>query len=538
MTRHFVYIGGRQVHYRRWGEGPALLALHGSPQSSRAIAGLAQSLASAGFCVIAPDTPGNGLSSALSQPSPEASDYAVALARFADAIGLQRVSLYGFHTGAGTACAFAALYPDRVRGVVFEGLPAWTEQERAACLSGYLPPFRPLWDGSHMAWLWARMEEQSLFFPWHTPTPGARLDYDLGAPEHLHANAMDMLDAGDAYRAAYRAAFTFRPEDWLERITAPSLFASTRADVLHSHLEDPRFANQRTESFDSAASLHHAAGVFLGANPGDQAPPAPESGGDSQGLRRDFSAGLSWRGRLSGPGRPLVLLHETGEDLHRFDPALGALGLNRPVVAIDLPGHGASSPLAQTIDPVDQLAGALAALGLKDAAVLGVRYGGQLAAALALRGAAAQAATLGASVYDAAETQALRTRAAPSLAPEWDGAHLVRAFRIARAARLHFPWCVRDRAHALPVPRSLDPEDVHAGALRLLRAAAALAPAYDAETRFDLAATAARLGARLKVYALDGDPLSAPSRLAALGASEPLPASVAAWAPALAAYAS
>ena len=38
ITRHFVSIrgkyGDRQVHYRRAGDGPALVLLHQSPQSS------------------------------------------------------------------------------------------------------------------------------------------------------------------------------------------------------------------------------------------------------------------------------------------------------------------------------------------------------------------------------------------------------------------------------------------------------------------------------------------------------------------------
>jgi pimeloyl-ACP methyl ester carboxylesterase len=35
ITRHFVDINGRQVHYRRAGQGPALLLIHQSPQNSR-----------------------------------------------------------------------------------------------------------------------------------------------------------------------------------------------------------------------------------------------------------------------------------------------------------------------------------------------------------------------------------------------------------------------------------------------------------------------------------------------------------------------
>ena len=64
-TRHWVEVAGRQVFYRRFGTGPAVLALHGSPQSSRAIAPAARAIAAQGLCVIAPDTPGAGGSTPL-----------------------------------------------------------------------------------------------------------------------------------------------------------------------------------------------------------------------------------------------------------------------------------------------------------------------------------------------------------------------------------------------------------------------------------------------------------------------------------------
>ena len=65
-TRHFANVSGRQIHYRRIGTGPAVMALHGSPQSSRALDAVGQALAAKGLSVIAPDTPGNGLSAPLS----------------------------------------------------------------------------------------------------------------------------------------------------------------------------------------------------------------------------------------------------------------------------------------------------------------------------------------------------------------------------------------------------------------------------------------------------------------------------------------
>jgi haloalkane dehalogenase len=59
VTRHYVTIGRRQLHYRRAGSGPPLIALHRIPRSSEDLAAFIQS-ASKYFTVIAPDLAGYG----------------------------------------------------------------------------------------------------------------------------------------------------------------------------------------------------------------------------------------------------------------------------------------------------------------------------------------------------------------------------------------------------------------------------------------------------------------------------------------------
>lgn len=537
-TRHFAQVDGRRVHYRRWGEGPVVLAVHGSPQSSRAVANQAAAFAARGLCVIAPDTPGNGLSDPLPGEAPSTEDYAKALIAFADELGLGRVGLYGFHTGASSTCGFAALAPGRVSAVAFDGLPCWTDEERAELLANYLTPFAPTWDGSHMAWLWARLEEQTVFFPWHQPTPAARMDYDVAPVAALHANAIDFLDAGDAYRAPYASAFSFRPEDWLGAITAPMFLGVTGGDPLRVHLARGPLAPRPSSVFETQAELIEAAGAHLAAHPGDVAPPPGPAGVASDGLSRGFASAdgkaLAWHGRLEGGGRPLVLLHEAGGSSETFAPALAAIGARRPVAAFDLPGHGASGddwPTApQTVGALaDVIAAAALALGWSEFDVAGLHLGGQIAAELARTGRAKSAATLGVACHSAEEAQRLIAEGAPSLTPEWDGAHLVRAIRIARWERLFHPWFQRDRAHARP-QGDLDPAAVHARAVTLLKAHERWACALRAQASYAFIAPAG-----LKVFAVADDALSTPEAIVLLGLpATALPADPAGWAQALA----
>jgi pimeloyl-ACP methyl ester carboxylesterase len=458
-----------------------VLILHGSPQSSRAVTAFAQAVTAAGLCAITPDTPGNGLSTPL-QGEPSCADYADALAAFADALGLGRVALYGFHTGAAIACVFAARHPARVSATLFNGLSAWTDAERADLLAHYLPPFVPSWDGAHMAWAWGRVEEHTVFFPWHKATPETRMVYDVPSVAATHLNALDLLESGDGYRAPYAAAFGFRTEDWLARVACPALIAATMLDPLRPHLDRPVFRGVIPHIAEDGAALAARAITHLIEHPGDIAPPSPPSGADGDGIARGWIGGMAWSGRLTGDGRPLVLLHPAGGSHRVFDTILGGVARERPVIAFDLPGHGASTaeydgdPMAASTY-VTMLAAAIKQLGLDHPAIAGMGFGARLAGLLADRGVASAAGALGRQGSDDDAPVAL---AAPSLAPQWDGGHLLRAFRIARWERLFDPWHRRDRAHAKP-QGDLDPADIQIRALDLLLADGAWAAAVTAE---------------------------------------------------------
>ncbi|MCL2803926.1 MAG: alpha/beta hydrolase [Micrococcales bacterium] len=91
-------------------------------------------------------------------------------------------------------------------------------------------------------------------------------------------------------------------------------------------------------------------------------------------------------GQASGSGPWLVLLHGNGEDHHLFDPMVPVLSPGYRVVALDTRAHGQSprgvGPL--TIDHlVEDLAGALDALGADRVALVGFSDGGNIALAFA-----------------------------------------------------------------------------------------------------------------------------------------------------------
>jgi pimeloyl-ACP methyl ester carboxylesterase len=236
LQRHFVTVRGRfgtrQVHYRRGGQGPVVLLLHQSPQSSREMEPIIEAWGSH-FTLLAPDAPGYGFSSPLlatGQALTGASidDFAAATLEFADALGLRRFCVYGFHTGASIGVALAQAFPDRIAAVAANGLVIPTAEELAAILREYLPPFVPHWDGSHLVWLWARLREQTIFFPWHDRRPATRMDFDVPAADQLQKGLEEFLAASEHYHVAYGAAFRGHAERRLPVVNVPLPPPSTR----------------------------------------------------------------------------------------------------------------------------------------------------------------------------------------------------------------------------------------------------------------------------------------------------------------------
>lgn len=94
------------------------------------------------------------------------------------------------------------------------------------------------------------------------------------------------------------------------------------------------------------------------------------------------------RAYASGTGPPVVLLHGLGGAAANWVEIAPTLTRSHRVVALDLPGHGASPPLtgaAGLTDFVDAVGGAVDELGMAPALVAGHSFGGQVALGLAAR---------------------------------------------------------------------------------------------------------------------------------------------------------
>lgn len=101
----------------RPGNGPALVMLHGIGSNAASWAPVMAQLP-ADWRLIAWNAPGYGGSEPLDADWPEAGDYAAALLKLADGLGLERFVLAGHSLGALMGASFAVSHPQRIAHLV------------------------------------------------------------------------------------------------------------------------------------------------------------------------------------------------------------------------------------------------------------------------------------------------------------------------------------------------------------------------------------------------------------------------------------
>lgn len=121
-----------QIHFRsvapaQRGTRPPLLCLHASPLSGIVYDNWLREIGRDRLA-LAPDTPGYG-GSATPPQRPAIGDFAEAMLRFLDELGLGQVDVMGYHTGALTSVELARRHPARVRHVVMISAPMFTAEE-------------------------------------------------------------------------------------------------------------------------------------------------------------------------------------------------------------------------------------------------------------------------------------------------------------------------------------------------------------------------------------------------------------------------
>jgi pimeloyl-ACP methyl ester carboxylesterase len=180
---------------------------------------------------------------------------------------------------------------------------------------------------------------------------------------------------------------------------------------------------------------------------------------------------------LDGPGEPVLIVHEIGSSADAVDdlaaPCLG----ERPLVAVDLPGHGESdrAPTLTVGASAEHLARAIAGLGLGVCLLAGSGFSGYIAleAALQDRTRRQRALLLDAPFVGIEEQRQFLEQGLPATDPVWHGGHLLLGWHMLRDGRLFFPWFRRDRAAIRRIEPDLDNHRLQRELRDLMRASGA-----------------------------------------------------------------
>ena len=478
VTRHVVRVGEREVHYRRVGTGAAFVLFHSSPQSAGFVIRGLLALA-ADWTLIGLDTPGYGGSDPLPMAVPSAADYADASAAAMDALGIGRAPIYGTHTGAHIAMELALRHPERVAGLVLDGVSFNTPEEAQERLRNYAPEFHPTTDGAHLAWAWQHTRDQILYYPWFRSEKGRRLNAGMASPNYIHDIVLAKMDAAD-YWMGYRAAFSHDSRAVMYKLGVKATIVARDGDVLAPE------AKRLTDLPTGVRVLETGKDAWLDAireslawcDTGDKTVAAALKPAPRALTWRSFadvgpSQRLVRRGG-QGPGRHLVFLHGEMSSSRVVLPLATAAGATRPYLAMDVAGNGESDPLgagATLADYAADVGAVLRAAGIDSYDL----YGEGVGAALALELATQDVDRVGKVVLDQpvfADDDAradLIAHFAPSIEAKWDGSHWLTSWHMLRDRSFFWPWYSRTQDAVRWRDPEIDPADLQVRLLDWLK---------------------------------------------------------------------
>lgn len=216
LRRGYADTSLGQIHYVEAGpsQAPAVLCLHQTPRSSDEFAEVLPALAARGIRGIAMDTLGFGASAAPREHSIET--YAEGVVALLDAVGEERVSVLGHHTGGVIAVEVAAAAPERVERLVLTSTP-WTGPEFREKRRGHrgIDAVEVREDGTHLVELWGR---RAAFYPPRRPDILTRFVRDA------------LVLAEDQLEAGHRAVGAYRMEERIAAVRCPVLLVGADAD--------------------------------------------------------------------------------------------------------------------------------------------------------------------------------------------------------------------------------------------------------------------------------------------------------------------
>lgn len=493
IKRRFLTLpSGNQVHYRMAGSGPAMIMMHPSPISSVALIPAMTEFAKQ-FTCIALDTPGFGLSDDRVTDKTELWGYADVVSQVLDVFGLESAVVYGAATGAQIGIKFARRYPERTRLLILDGAGHFSEKDLEEFSNGYFVDLTPKRDGTHLLAAWDTSRHLTVFFPWMSDRLDQRVQADTLPPEAIQHHVDDMLRAGPNYKEAYWQAMIGESHANTIKVSVPTLLSRNTSSMILSHTDalitpglPDNFTIVHCSAANRYAALRDAAAEYAKGPNCPQPPSQTDTQPTMQNIMVEVPGGaLRARVCLEGQGRPFMAIHDPAGSSRLVEPILTPYLGKRPVVAFDNPGNGESDAVIDTISSEHYatcLLAALQALGIDDVDVLGRYSGGPVAMEMSFQSPSVVKHIIqaGVSLYEGEEQARLIEHYTPSIAPRWDGRHLLTAWAIMRDQSLYWPWFNQTKDGILWNDGAIDVGLTHLRVVEMLKSGDRYRDAYNA----------------------------------------------------------
>ena len=241
VNRSFIRIKEGLVHYRHSGnldndKRLPLYMMHAGPGSSKSLSNVLSLLGEQRYC-IAPDTLGFGEAAPPLVDKPDLIYYADSVARILDKLKIEKVDMFGSHTGANIGLEFSIAHPDRVRKLIFDGVALFEPELASDMLENYAPEIIPQENGEHFIWAWNFIKDMGVYFPHYKRDKEHYLGKSPWPPEVLHDSVIEVMKALKHYHKGYNAVFMHKTHERLPLLKTPTLCMGHQADPLHVSVE-------------------------------------------------------------------------------------------------------------------------------------------------------------------------------------------------------------------------------------------------------------------------------------------------------------
>ncbi|MGH3261804.1 MAG: hypothetical protein ACRDNS_07395, partial [Trebonia sp.] len=134
------------------------------------------------------------------------------------------------------AVELAILAPQRVRGLILDGVPLFDDDQELvdSVLHEYFADLTPDRHGSHLVRAWHVTRDMALWWPWFNQAAAGRRTADPYPAQMLQRVTADLMRSLPGYDVAYRAAWLWPGTERLPLVTQPTLAGSSPADPLRA----------------------------------------------------------------------------------------------------------------------------------------------------------------------------------------------------------------------------------------------------------------------------------------------------------------